>query len=90
MQYRGVSLRSRSAARGNVAKQGRFQLQLRRRVIESGEFYLVTWKLDGQGGLRVTLINPLTTEDHLDQLLETLRRHGRVLLDDRSGVVGAT
>ena len=56
---------------------GEFQRQLRRRVIESGEFYLVATTLNGVDALRVTLINPLTTSEHLDQLLETLRRHGR-------------
>ena len=37
--------------------------------------------IDGVGALRVTIINPLTTPDHLDQLLDALRRHGRELLD---------
>ncbi len=59
---------------------GEFQRQLRRRVIESGEFYLVATTLNGADALRVTLINPLTTSEHLDQLLETLRRHGREML----------
>jgi L-2,4-diaminobutyrate decarboxylase len=59
---------------------GRFQFELRRRVIESGEFYIVSTKLDGLGALRVTIINPLTTAAHLDLLLETLRRTGRQLL----------
>jgi L-2,4-diaminobutyrate decarboxylase len=55
---------------------GRFQHALRRKVTESGEFYLVPITLDGVGALRVTLINPLTTEDHLRELLATLRRVG--------------
>ncbi len=59
---------------------GQFQLELRRRIIESGEFYIVSTKIDGIGALRVTIINPLTTPDHLDQLLDALRRHGRDLL----------
>ncbi len=59
---------------------GRFQLALRRRIIESGEFYIVSTKIDGMGALRVTVINPLTTSDHLDQLLDALRRHGQELL----------
>ncbi len=59
---------------------GEFQRQLRRAVIESGEFYLVATNLNGVDALRVTLINPLTTAEHLDQLLETLRRQGRVIL----------
>ena len=59
---------------------GRFQLELRRRLIESGEFYIVSTKLDGVGALRVTIINPLTTPDHLDALLDALRRHSRAAL----------
>jgi L-2,4-diaminobutyrate decarboxylase len=59
---------------------GSFQLELRRRLIESGEFYIVPFKSDGVGALRVTIINPLTTPQHLDQLMDALRRHGRQLL----------
>lgn len=62
------------------AEVGDFQLALRRRVIESGDFYLVPVKLDGIGALRVTLINPLTTTQDLHDLLDTLRRHGREVL----------
>ena len=64
---------------------GKFQLDLRRRIIESGEFYIVSTKLDDVGALRTTIINPLTTPDDLDQLLESLRRHGRDLLKDGHG-----
>jgi L-2,4-diaminobutyrate decarboxylase len=59
---------------------GSFQLDLRRRVIRSGEFYLVPTEKDGIGALRVTIINPLTTPHDLDRLLDSLRRHGRRLL----------
>ena len=59
---------------------GRFQLDLRRRLVESGAFYLVSTNIDDVGALRVTVINPLTTPDHLDQLLDVLREHGRRLL----------
>ena len=31
--------------------------------------------------MRVTIINPLTTPEHLDQLLNAVRRHGRAMLD---------
>jgi len=60
---------------------GDFQLELRRRLIESGEFYIVPFKRDGVGALRVTIINPLTTSAHLDQLMDALRRQGRQLLE---------
>jgi len=59
---------------------GDFQLELRRRIIESGEFYIVPIKREDVGALRVTIINPLTTADHLEQLLAAVRRHGRELL----------
>ncbi len=61
---------------------GRFQLELRRRLIESGEFYIVSTNLDGVGALRVTVINPLTREHHLDRLLDSLREHAAQLLAD--------
>ena len=63
---------------------GRFQLELRRHLIESGEFYIVSTNLDGVGALRVTIINPLTREQHLDRLLDALREHGHTLLNARS------
>lgn len=59
---------------------GMFQLRLRREIIESGEFYLVHGVVNGVAALRVTLMNPLTTTEDLDQLLETLRSRGRKLL----------
>ncbi len=50
----------------------KFQLQLRRAVVESGDFYLVQTNLDGRNYLRATIINPLTTEEHLRGLLRRL------------------
>ena len=57
-----------------------FQRQLRRTVIESGEFYLVPTTHNGAAALRCTVMNPLTTAEHLDQLLDALRKHGQVIL----------
>jgi L-2,4-diaminobutyrate decarboxylase len=62
------------------AALGRFQLELRRDLIRSGEFYIVPTKVDGHGALRVTIINPLTTEGHLAELLHALRRRGIAVL----------
>ena len=59
---------------------GRFQLELRRDLIESGEFYIVPTTKDGVAALRVTIINPLTTVDHLKELMHALRRRGERLL----------
>jgi L-2,4-diaminobutyrate decarboxylase len=60
----------------------KFQLKLRRAVIESGEFYLVQTRLDGRIVLRTTLINPLTTIDDLRELVACLRRVGGELLHE--------
>jgi len=57
-----------------------FQLRLRQSVVRSGDFYLVPSTLEGDSYLRTTLINPLTTETHLQELLDCLREHGRRLL----------
>ncbi len=75
--FRHVPPGLRGATPGEI---GDFQLELRRRLIESGEFYIVPSKPDGIGALRVTIINPLTTPAHLDRLMDALRRHGRDLL----------
>jgi L-2,4-diaminobutyrate decarboxylase len=64
---------------------GAFQRELRRRLIESGKFYIVQTNHGGVGALRVTIINPLTTADDLDELLTTLREVGvEVLKKERS------
>ncbi len=72
--FRHIPERLRTASPEDL---GRFQLALRRKVIESGEFYLVPTQFEGTGALRVTLINPLTTETDLRELLDCLRRTGR-------------
>jgi L-2,4-diaminobutyrate decarboxylase len=62
---------------------GQFQRDLRRRLIKSGEFYLVQTTLEGMAALRVTIINPLTRPEHLDALLDALRYHGKTLTRDQ-------
>jgi L-2,4-diaminobutyrate decarboxylase len=57
-----------------------FQLQLRRTIIESGEFYFVQSRIDGRPVLRTTMMNPLTTEEDLHGLLDCLRRTAVTLL----------
>jgi len=61
-----------------------FQLRLRRKVVTSGDYYLVPIQLDGRNYLRTTIINPLTTMEHLRGLLDCLRRHGGQLLSHSS------
>lgn len=61
-----------------------FLLQLRHDLIRSGEFYIVQANIDGRQALRVTIINPLTTAGHLDNLLDAIRRTGRKVLSSVS------
>lgn len=75
--FRHIPAELRNASNERI---GNFQLELRRRLIESGEFYIVPFKKDGVGALRVTIINPLTTASDLDQLMDALRRHAVELL----------
>ncbi len=58
---------------------GRFHRDLRRDLVRSGRFYIVPTVKDGVPALRCTVMNPLTTEDHLDELLDELRSRGRTL-----------
>ena len=62
-----------------------FQLQLRRAVVRSGDYYLVPNRIDHRSYLRTTIINPLTTEAHLRGLLDCLRTHGEQLLERIGG-----
>jgi L-2,4-diaminobutyrate decarboxylase len=50
------------------------QERVRARLLAEGSFYLVQTRLRGQVHLRVTLINPLTTDEDLEALLGAIRR----------------
>ena len=56
-----------------TAASDELQRRVRRRVVESGAFYLVQTTLPRGVYLRVTLINPLTTDADLDALLDAVR-----------------
>lgn len=60
-----------------VDVQDRFQFDLRTRLIQSGDFYIVQAKLNDRSALRACVMNPLTTEEDLRELLHALRRHGQ-------------
>jgi L-2,4-diaminobutyrate decarboxylase len=65
---------------------GQFQREIRKRLIESGKFYIVQTNFGGSGALRVTIINPLTTADDLEELLTAIREIGtRCLADESAG-----
>jgi len=60
---------------------GAFQSALRKRVIESGEYYIVPAMDRGIGALRLVVMNPLTTEAHFDRLIESLSAASAAVLD---------
>ena len=47
--------------------------EIRRRLLEDGEFYIVQTILKGKQYLRITVMNPFTTADHLQQLLAKVK-----------------
>ena len=47
--------------------------ELRERLIRSGRAWITTTILRGERVLRVTMMNPRTTEEHVDAMLEALR-----------------
>lgn len=57
-------------------QQNRFQQSLRSRLVRSGQFYIVQTVIDGSAALRTTVMNPLTTPDDLDELVEAIRSTG--------------
>ncbi len=60
--------------------QDRFQFDLRTRLIQSGDYYIVQARLNDRSTLRACVMNPLTTVDDLQELLNALRRHAAELL----------
>lgn len=48
---------------------------IRQNLLEDGEFYIVQTKLRGIHYLRTTIMNPFTTQEHLQQLLEKIKKH---------------
>ncbi len=56
------------------------QAAIRRRILADGRFYLVQTRLADRTWLRVTIINPLTDESHLRDLLDRVRQTGDDLL----------
>lgn len=73
-RYRPEAMRD-----ADLKSVGEFNQRIRRRIIESGSFYLVQTNLNGAAALRVTIINPLTTAEDLRALLEEIRTVGRDL-----------
>jgi len=53
-------------------KANEMNSRIRRSILEEGEFYIVQTELKGNIYLRVTLMNPFTTEKHLSELLDRI------------------
>ena len=51
--------------------------QIRRQLLEDGRFYIVQTTLRGRVWLRVSLMNPLTTDAHLGALLDEVEQAAR-------------
>jgi len=62
-------------------EQDAFQFELRTRLIQSGDFYVVQAKINGRSVLRACVMNPLTTEDDLQELLVAIRRHAAKIIE---------
>lgn len=57
-----------------------FQFDVRRQLIRSGEFYIVQTTLDGQSAMRACVMNPLTSQQDLYELLEAIRLQGQAII----------
>jgi L-2,4-diaminobutyrate decarboxylase len=63
---------------------GEFQKAVRKKIVESGEAYIVPAVDGGVDALRMVVMNPLTTEDHFEELVQSLRRFGDAVLANES------
>jgi len=52
-----------------IADLNKLNTDIRQRILEDGEFYIVQTKLRGTHYLRCTIMNPFTTKEHLKDLL---------------------
>ncbi len=68
-----VCFRHLPGAEMSVEEMNAHQAKLRRKVVDSGEYFLVQTRLGDELWLRTTLMNPLTEEEDLRGLLAALR-----------------
>lgn len=64
----------RAFAELSETDQDTFQQNVRTKLIRSGRYYIVQTRLDGHVCLRLTVMNPTTTEKDLRQLLAEIRQ----------------
>ena len=56
----------------------RLNEKLRRKVVESGQYYIVQTRVHGETWLRTTLMNPLTRQEDLEGILREIRSQAQV------------
>jgi len=61
---------------GDASRENDLNRELRRRLIESGEFYVSQTTIEGVAYLRMTFMNPLTTLSTVSKLLGKIREIG--------------
>jgi L-2,4-diaminobutyrate decarboxylase len=57
----------------SIPELNKINENIRRQLLENGEFYIVQTKLNGVHYLRTTIMNPFTTKEHLNKLLDRIR-----------------
>lgn len=67
----------------SLEESNRLNQSIRMKLLEDGEFYIVQTKLNGIHYLRVTLMNPFTTVDHLKLLMEKIKTQAEKLMVNR-------
>lgn len=60
--------------KSDVKDLNAYQKNLRQKILSDASFYIVQTELNGELFLRCTIINPLTTIDHLKSLMEAIRK----------------
>ena len=68
----------------SVSQLNALNTQIRQQILEEGKFYIVQTRLKEAIFLRVTLMNPFTTEAVLNDLLDDIARKGEVILIGRT------
>jgi len=59
--------------------------RLRQSVLEEGRFYIVQTSIQDVNWLRISLMNPMTTIEHLKELVSYLKQKVNILLNSNVG-----
>lgn len=57
----------------NIDEQNDVNIKIRQQLLEDGEFYIVQTKLKNVHFLRITVMNPFTTEEHFKALITKIK-----------------